>query len=70
MKHTINLLLTSFVFWCYLFVVTQWQTIQFDVKSVFGFIMASATTLVVVSLFEMVKPIADNVVNKFKRKEK
>ena len=69
-KHTINLLLTSFVIWLYLFVVTQWETIQFSMQSVHGVVMTIALTLVVVSFYEMVKTATEHIVNKFKRKEK
>ena len=69
-KHTINLLLTSFVIWLYLLVVTQWETIQFSMQSVHGVVMTIALTLVVVSFYEMVKTATEYIVNKFKRKEK
>ena len=70
MKQTINLLLTSFVIWLYLFVVTQWETIQFSMQSVHGVVMTIALTLVVASFYEMLKPVTEYIVNKFKRKEK
>lgn len=69
-KQTINLLLTSFVIWLYLFVVTQWETIQFSMQSVHGVVMTIALTLFVVSFYEMLKPVTEHIVNKFKRKEK
>ena len=69
-KQTINLLLTSFVIWLYLFVVTQWEAIQFSMQSVHGVVMTVALTLVVTSVYEMLKPVTEHIVNKFKRKEK
>ena len=70
MKQTINLLLTSFVIWLYLFVVTRWEAIQFSMQSVRGVAMTIAATLVVVSLYNLLKPVTERIVNKFKRKEK
>lgn len=70
MKQKINLLLTSFVIWLYLFIVTQWETIQFSMQSVHGVVMTIALTLVVTSFYEMVKPATEHIVNKFKCKEK
>lgn len=70
MKQTINLLLTSFVIWLYLFVVTQWETIQFSMQSVHGVVMTIALTLVVVNFYEMLKHVTEHIVNRFKRKEK
>ena len=69
-KQTINLLLTSFVIWLYLFVVTQWETIQFSMQSIHGVAMTIALTLVVTSIYEMLKPVTEHIVNKFKCKEK
>ena len=69
MKQTINLLLTSFVIWLYLFVVTQLEAIRFSMQSVHGVAMTIALTLVVVSFYEMLKPVTEHIVNKFKRKE-
>ena len=70
MKQTINLLLTSFVIWLYLFIVTQWGAIQFSMQSVHGVVMTVALTLVVVSFYEMLKLVTEYIVNKLKRKEK
>ena len=69
MKQTINLLLTSFVIWLYLFVVTRWEAIQFSVQSVHGVVMTIALTLFVTSVYEMLKPVTEHIVNKLKRKE-